>query len=407
MGSLATLAAAALMLTAPHRAAEVASGLGINIHIEYTDGGYRDPARVLACLDYLDVHTVRDAAPNPRNQGQKGYAVLARAGVTFDLFVNGKEIAPAVARIAELSRAFPGSVIAIEGVNEVNNHPGFTYAGERDLHRAGVAYQAAQYSRGKATGALAGVPVVDLTDYPSHSGRSDAANLHSYPHGDSAPASTLSPAIAVAAAQPPERPVIVTELGYSTARGRPGVSELAQARLLLVSLLDAAAAGVQRSYVYQLLDAYPDPAGADAEKHYGLFRLDYTPKPAARMLHMITALYADPSADASRFTLRPAQVRVTGGGADVRTLVVQKTDGEIVVAVWRDVPVYDFGLSDDRRVATTPVDLTLPSKHGQVIINDPVALTRGMASLGAAATRLSLGADPLIVQVLPGGGPRT
>ena len=406
MRSLASLAAAALMLTPPHRAADIASGLGVNIHIEYTDGGYRAPARGVACLDFLGAHTGRDAAPNPRNQGQAGYAARARAGVTFDLFVNGEEIAPAVARIAELSREIPGSIISIEGVNEVNNHPGFTYAGEHDLHRAGVAYQAALYNRVKATGALAGFPVVDLTDYPSRFGRSDVGNVHSYPHGDSAPASTLSPAIAEAAAQS-GRPVVVTELGYSTARGRPGVSELAQARLLLASLLDAAAAGVQRSYVYQLLDAYPDPAGSDPEKHYGLFRLDYAPKPAARMLHAVTAIYADPSADASRFTLRPAHGRGPGGGAAGRTLLVQKTDGEIVAAVWRDVSVYDFGLANDRHVNTTPVDLALPSKHGRVIINNPVAATRGEVSSSATATRLSLGADPLIIQVLPGGGPRT
>ena len=397
----AILAAAALALSPPQRAAEFTSGLGVNIHIEYTDGGYRDPSRVLDCLHYLGVSFVRDAAPNPRNQGQGSYAALAKAGVKFDLFVNGEEIAPALRRIADLEREVPGSVTSIEGMNEVNNHPGFTYGGESDLHRSGLAYQAELYSRVKATSALASIPVVGFTDYPSTFGRSDIGNTHSYPHGDGAPLAILSPAVAETAAHLPGQPIMITEVGFSTSRGRSGVSELAQSRLLLVSLLDDAALGVRRSYIYQLLDAYPDPSGLDGEKHYGLFRLDYSPKPAARMLHLLTSIYADPSADAARFALRPMMLRLAGGAPGVRTLVVAKADGELVAALWREQAVYDFSRADDVAIAPMAVDLVLPHQHGPVIVNDPVAATRGEIAANAATTRVLVGADPMIVDIRP------
>ena len=397
-------AAVALTLAPPQRAAEVSSTLGVNAHIEYTDGGYRDLAHVVNSLDYIGVHNVRDAAPNPSNQGQGGYAALANAGVKFDLFVNGEAIAPAVRRIAQLARAAPGSVISIEGINEVNNHSGYTYGGFSDVHRSGAAFQAALYAEVKATPTLAHIPVIAFTDYPYTPGRSDVGNIHAYPGGDNAPGAVLAAGVKDTAAQVPGQPIVFTEMGYPTSRGRPGVSQLAQARLLLISLLDSAAAGAQRTYIYELFDAYADPKGSDQEKHFGVFNLDYSPKPAARMLHLVSAIYTDRAKAARTFPIKSVQLSWSGGGAGIRKLVVQKADGEIVAAVWRELKIYDFARSDDATVEPVAVDLRLPADHGEVTINDPVAATRGVARDGTPLTRLLLGANPLIVQIAPASG---
>ena len=396
------LLAAALALSPPRRAAEFASTLGVNVHIEYTDGTYRDLAHVMACLDYIGVHAVRDAAPNPSNQGQGGYIALAKAGIKFDLFVNGEPIAPAVQRIARLRRDVPGSVISIEGINEVNNHGGYSYAGEHDVHRAGAAFQAALYDQVKATPALNGVPVVAFTDYPYTAGRSDVGNIHVYPDGDSATGTALAADVREMSAQVPGQPIVITEFGYATSKGRPGVSELAQARLLLVGILQAAASGVERTYVYELLDAYADPAGSDQQRHLGVFNLDFSPKLAARMLHLIKGAYADSGASARTFPLRGAALSWVGGGPDLRSLVVQKSDGEIVAAFWRNAKLYDFAKQNDIPLAPEPIDLRLPDKHGDVAILDPIAAKRGSVRPGAPVTRLLLGANPLIVQITPG-----
>lgn len=399
LSAAAALTSALLASTPPQRAAEVRETLGVNVHVEYTDGGYRDLARVLSSLQYLGVRHVRDAAPNPRNQGQAGYAALAKAGVKFNLFINGEAIAPALKRVTELDRAVPGAVVSIEGPNEVNNLTGFSFGGERDPHKAATLYQASLYAQAKAAPALAALPVLAFTDYPQTFGRADVQNEHPYQPGDRPPGDGLKAVVRAAAERAPGAPIIFTEAGYSTSKGPADVTERAQARLTLSSLLEAASLGVKRTYLYELLDAYPDPAGADHEKHFGLFDLSYAPKPAARMLRLVSSALSDHAPDALTFTPRKTGITISADAPDLRRLVLQKADGDEVVALWREAAVFSSKTHSDVELAPVAVDLRLSRAHGAVRIIDPVAQTEGRLRSGADLVRVILGSDPIFVLV--------
>ena len=396
---LVAAALVALGLAPLQRAGEVREALGVNAHIEYTDGEYRDLGHVLAELQYLGTRNVRDAAPNPANQGQAGYAALAKAGVKFDLFVNGEPIPPAVKRLRDLEREAPGTIVSIEGPNEVNNLAGFNFQGERNPHKAATIYQAALYAQVKATPGLAGIPVLAFTDYPYTFGRADVQNEHPYQPGDRAPGWGLKAVVQAVSERAPGAPLVFTETGYSTSHAPADVSELAQARLTLTSLLDAATLGVKRTYLYELLDAYPDPSGVDHEKHFGLFNRDHSPKLAARTLRHVTALLEDGAPNSLTFPVRKTAITLSGGGADLRSLVLEKAGGEEIVALWRESPVYVPASRSDVELAPVAVDLRLPGSHGVVTILDPVAEKQGRLHAGANLVRVPLASNPVFVQV--------
>jgi hypothetical protein len=380
------------------RAADLAASIGVNVHVEYTDSAYADAGATLAALKFLNVSLVRDAAPDPRNQGQANYGALARAGVRFDLFVNGGDISTAMNGLVALQAQHPGAVHSIEGPNEINNHTTFSFAGLTDKHHAATAYQAALYAAVKATPVLSSIPVLAFTDYPATPGACDVANFHSYPDGGGAPGARLAQNANEAQAVAPGKPLVDTEFGYFTQPVRGALSQRAQARLILTGLLDNAAAGVRETYLYQLLDAYPDASGQDSERHYGVFDINNRPKVAAQMLRRLMQLLRDDAPNAHTFPLRSKGVTIQGLPPTARTLVIEKASGETLIAMWDETPVWDAVREVDLEGAEADVVLTTTGGHGSASV---IALVDG--SIGAASTAssvyMTLDKSPLLVRL--------
>jgi hypothetical protein len=372
----------------------------VNVHLEYTDSAYADAGRTLAALNVLRLSLVRDAAPDPHNQGQASYGALTKAGVRFDLFVNGGDLSTAVSGLTALQTAYPGAVHEIEGPNEVNNHATFSFAGLTDKHRAATAYQAALYTAVKASPILNPIPVLAFTDYPATPGVCDLANFHAYPDGRGAPGERLARDANEAQAVAPGKPLVDTEFGYYT-QPMPGApSPRGQARLILTGLLDNAARGVRETYLYQLLDAYPDPQAQDSEKHYGLFDIDDRPKVSARMLGRLMQLLQDAAPNAHTFPLRSEAFTIEGLPATARTLVIEKASGETLIAVWNETPVWDATREVDLEGPTVDLVLKTSASHGPARVIDLVDGT--VTNAGAARSmRMSLGKSPLIVRLVP------
>ena len=82
----------------------------------------------------------------------------------------------------------------------------------------------------------------------------------------------------------PGRGAVFTEAGYhnalSSTTGQPPASEEAAAVYMPRLLATAFGAGVERTFIYELVDEKPDPGLIDAEQHFGLLRNDLSPKPA-------------------------------------------------------------------------------------------------------------------------------
>jgi hypothetical protein len=382
------------------RAADLAASIGVNVHVEYTDGAYADARRTLAALKFLGVSLVRDGAPDPHNQGQGSYGVLARNGVRFDLFVNGGDLPTAIRGLGALQVQYPGAVHAIEGPNEINNHAAFSFAGLTDKHRAATAYQAALYAAVKATPVLKSIPVLAFTDYPATPGASDVANFHSYPDGRGAPGERLARDGDEALAIAPGKPLVDTEFGYFTQPMHGALSQRGQARLILTGLLDNAAQGVRETYLYQLLDAYPDASAQDSEKHYGLFDINDRPKISAQMLRRLMQTLQDSAPNAQTFPLRPERVTIQGLPATARTLVIEKANGETLIAIWDETPVWDATREVDLEGPESEVVLKTASGRGSASVIDLVGGTL-TAAPAAKLIRLSLGKSPLFVRLSP------
>ena len=55
----------------PVRTADFINSLGVNVHVEYTDGKYADATTTIADLAYLGIDHVRDHTLNPHNQAKR------------------------------------------------------------------------------------------------------------------------------------------------------------------------------------------------------------------------------------------------------------------------------------------------------------------------------------------------
>lgn len=143
------------------------SSIAINTHMSYTDGAYANVANVASDLAYLGITTVRDAVPTPDggipavNQ-IAALETLAADGIKFDLLVSpGLTIAQTMQEITAFEQAAPGSIIAVEGPNEINNNP-VSYDGLTG-QAAAVAFQTALYTAIQANSETSDIAVYNFT----------------------------------------------------------------------------------------------------------------------------------------------------------------------------------------------------------------------------------------------------
>lgn len=359
-------------------------GLGVNTHIIYTDGQYADVGRTLEALRFLGVRRVRDSALNPANQGQGAYDVLADAGMRFDMLVLANmDVASTVQRLAAFETRHPGAVAAVEGPNEVNNWP-VEHAGLKGVLGA-QGFQSALYAKIKAEPRLRDKPVYNLTSWPDIGAAADFANVHSYPKKGEEPYARLLRDLTGQRRVMPGKPMVLTETGSYTLPngvGWGGVQPDAQARLTVQLLFSAAELGLRQTYLYQLLDAYPDPEAKDQEKHFGLFDLQFQPKPAARAVRNLVHVLAGRHGEQS-LPLRPLAVGLSSGSAHV--LVLQSGPRAYELAVWREVAIADKGAIKPVGSGPDTVEVRLPGAfdvsaynvvHGDAAVNGRRVLSR-------------------------------
>ena len=128
-----------------------------------------------------------------------------------------------------------------------------------------------------------------------------------------------------------------TEWGYPTIHarpGKPGTTEETQAVYLLRRLLESHAAGVEHTFIYEVMDEGVDPYAADA--NYGLVNNDRSAKQAYFALQRINGLLAGmssaPSAKAARIENDPAAKQ---DGLGYRCHTFQSADEQkAIVAFW-------------------------------------------------------------------------
>ena len=166
------LLASSIGITAPPvRTADFINTLGVNTHLDQGDT-YANTANVIANLHYLGVANIREGIAAPI--AGSSFVAVAQAGMKYTVvpFVGGNlktvNLTSGIALIDQLNEAVPGSVIAVEGPNEINNWP-VTYNGVSRLKGA-VSLQKALYAAVHADAHLSGVAVDYFTSYQDVTG---------------------------------------------------------------------------------------------------------------------------------------------------------------------------------------------------------------------------------------------
>lgn len=384
----------------PTRTADFVGSIGVNVHMAYNDGKYADYNTVISDLKYLGINTVRDHAPTVWYQSKADNA-MASAGIKFDFSTAGN-LSPSsfVSAVTTFAQAHPRSVIALEGLNEINNWP-VSYGGLTGTSGA-LSYMAAW------TKALAGSATLSSIDTYGLTGANlvqnvDFANMHAYPKQGFQPLNTLLNAVRDQTSAMPGKPIVLTEAGYYTAPASSnwgGVDQPTQAKMTLNLLMDATKLGVSKTYLYQLLDAYPDPTKLSIDKNVGLFDIAGNPKQAATAIHNLTTILADNGANASTFTTHALSYTVANLPADGAVLAMQKSNGKTDLVAWSEPDIWDQVNHHSLTAAAKTLTFDFGGNHVSIAVFDPLKSASAIATYAdVTSVKVNVVDHPVIVEV--------
>jgi hypothetical protein len=315
--------------------------------------------------------------------------------------------APRLTRVADLVRTLraelSGAVEAVEGPNE------YDISGDPEWANALRDYQRELYGSIKGDAELGEVAVYGPTVVmPENRGvlrelrRSlDVANLHPYP-GGGPPEPAIAREVSAAPALTGTAPLVATETGYHNAlaarEGQPPVEETVAADYLPRLLLTAFADGIERTFWYELVDAYADEARTTADANWGLLRNDFTPKPAFAALANLMRLSTQRSS--RDVAPRPLDVSVGASSRDVGRLLLQKADGVYLLALWRNVRLTDEATRrtlDERPLRT---EVKLPRRATEVAVHRPSRSAEPIQRLGSVdSVPAALAGDAVVLEL--------
>ena len=387
------------------------SGIGVDTHIAYTDGGYANVPNIINDLNYLGVDQIRDGISNGVNGAAplQSYFSIAQAGNHFTFIAPASTSAGLSAQLGlidQVQQAAPGSVIAIEGPNEINNAP-LTYNGVGGLQGA-LNLQAAIYSAVHADPVLAGVKVDYFTGYaaggiavgpdPVATGLADYDNQHPYPNSGQAPARWVARSMALPNTTSPTEPAVYTETGYTSIGADPTV----QAKYTLDLLFDTAVQGISKTYLYQLMDPYA-PGSPQGDDGLGLFDYTGAAKPVATAIHNLTGILAG---GAGGGVLTPLNYTLAGLPSTGNSLLLQKADGSYVVAVWAEPQIWNNTTHSEIAAPSQTVTLSLPTSYGAVQVFDPLTGTTPISSFSSVSSvQFTLTDHPILISLASPGAP--
>jgi hypothetical protein len=413
LGAVALTAALPISASAARVGARSADSfiesIGVNTHTYYTDSVYyQDFPTVEQRLRELGIHHVRENLMPDRPDQYERLNELAAAGIKSTLILG--DHSDGQAGINELtsilSSKLRGSVDAVEGPNEYDLNGPSGWMGEL------APYQSQLYSAIKSNSALASLPVVGPSlgntnsDGSNVSGALDYGNIHSYPNGE-APEDNVTRLLSMASEMSGSKPVMATETGYHTALNWHGdhkpVSEAAEATYMPRLFLDYFSRGIVRTFSYELVDEFPNPANDQSESNFGLLHNDLSPKPAFTALKNLTAILADPGRS---FAPGKLNYTVSGDQSDLQQVLLQKSDGSYYLALWRDDSVWN---NESRTPLSPPsgtvkLDIaTAPSSVQEFAPNSSSQPLRTIAANTDGSIAVNVGPQVVIVEVPAGG----
>lgn len=385
------------------RSSDFLDSVGVVTHFGYTDTNYyNQPAKTIAAIQQLGVRHVRDGisygwvAPNL----YAIFAQLAAANIHPDLLLPNP--GPTAAEIENLLPHYPGAD-AVEGPNEYDHTESANWAAQLRAYLPTV----------MQVGRDVNLPVIgpSLTLPASYPELGDVApyinfsNIHAYWGGRNPETQGWGPPDAHGAlygsfaydldqvqTTGPGKPVMITETGY-VVTNTPTINEIPEAVEAIYEprlLLHAWNEGIQRTYIYELMD---DPSSLPG---FGLMHADLTPRPAYLALQTLLHLLADAPGNQT-----PGKLAYSLGGANgLESTLLQKQDGSFWLAVWNPGCIYDVNNLVPTPIASTQVSLSVAGGRQVVAVwtfngaggADEVAVNKSTASItvGSAVTLVEI-----------------
>jgi hypothetical protein len=414
--SLAAAPAVSASPVAPKSAASFHDSVGVVTHIVYYDTAYGDWPRIVSRLQELGVTHLRDGvfanpAPQWHDWNERYYDAVELAashGIRFTFSVNppGRGTGTLDQLLDVVGGRLRNAADALEAPNEMDK-----YVGGARWPLALASYERQLHVKAKARPTTRSLPILGPSfatpQGPSRVGNLrglvDVGNIHPYTGGLSPNPEHIKSELKRARITAAGKPVWATEVGFHNAMhasvdNQAPVSEHTAAIYLLRTFLEQFSAGIRRTFAYELIDEKRDPAGRDAEQHFGLLRNDFSRKPAFNALRNLLTVIGR---DRGHLRLTPLRIHISRGQRDVRRLVLEKADGSYVVALWRLSSVWDIKRRAALNVGSRRVSVKLPGA-ARVTVADPVrAAGERRIRLHGRRIQLRLGASPLLLHVLP------
>ena len=342
--------------------------IGINTHLTYTNTAYASEwPKVLGALKTLGVRHIRDGYYNwaAGNAMYTKHQQLAAAGIGTNFVVAiGSSASPAEAKtFAKLA----GDVESFEGPNECDAEGGRNCGGAKWLQNLQT-FLPTVTNAGKA----AGVPVygpsfVRASSYPAIGNiarQMTMNNLHIYFGGRNPESGGWGSMDAEghyygsfawwldnAKIDGPGLKSVATESGYiANATVTPyTLPQNIEAMYVPRTLLMAYKSGLQRTYLYELLDEVSSPG-------YGLMDGEMKPKAAYTALANLISLTSDPGA---AFTPGQLEYQIDGGDSNLQQVLLQKRDGSFLLILWVGSSGYDPATNTAMQVKAESVTLNV------------------------------------------------
>jgi hypothetical protein len=390
--------------------------VGVNVRLSWIDTPYGDFDTVRARLHELGVRHINDGFCAACEYQLDRMRRLAADGIKSSIGPSGlTEGSAALQRSLQVIRdRVREAVDSVQAPNEPD------ISGDPQWVEHTRAYQAELYARVKGDPALAHLPVIG----PSIVNREarpllgdlsaflDRGNLHPYP-GGTPPLSDIADQRLIGAIIAGNKPLVATEAGYHNDLSYMGPHRAASERATAIYtprlVLEAFLSGIERTYIYQLLDPWT-PVQAQArgippwQNSFGLLRWNLSPKPSFFALRNLMRAVDSGSAP----VVSPGGLRfgLAGAGPDVRNLVLRSADGSYALVLWRQVSVWD---RDALR------DLYPAADQLEVVLGEPVSLARRFDPVDSDAERqrwtdpqvipVDLAGAPVVLRLTPPGAP--
>jgi hypothetical protein len=164
-------------------------------------------------------------------------------------------------------------------------------------------------------------------------------------------------------------------------------------------LMEYFRAGVEKTFIYELVNDNVDPTNSNAENNLGLLNTDFTYKPAGTSVKNLISLLKDPGTPVAPSSL---DYTITGGNSDLHTVLLHKRDGTFWLALWQDVSVYDKDLNVDLVNPDVPVTINFANEFlsAATYLPDNSTLPTGLYGR-SAQLNLNVPDQVMLVQITP------